>query len=861
MLRNLLPVLLSAFCLPVFAQVKEKNLQKLSPVLQSILVANKSTDSITVSIASIKHLTFNHALHLVASSPFFVFVTKISTSELTTLVQDSNVIFINPINAPKEEVNTGASDPTLNLITYAQHQFSQVKGDSIFTSVKERLLDTTDIDLKGRVFLTGLENNTITVHASLMATIIAGAANSSPLARGAAPGAYVSSSSFNNLFPDADSVFRKYKISEQNHSYGTIVENFYGNEAVAYDQTALNNPTLLHVFSAGNSGDATNATGSYAGINNLANLTGNFKQAKNIITVSAVDSAGQLLLLSSKGPAYDGRIKPELVAYGEDGSSGAAALSSGAAIMVQDMYKQLHAGLIPSSSLVKVILLNSADDAGEKYPDYSSGYGNLNAYKALQTVRDNRYFENNVAQNEVKTFSIAVPANASQVKLTLVWNDLPAIPNATKALVNDLDFVLKSSTNQSWLPWVLNSKPVRDSLLLPAQRKVDTLNNVEQISVDNPLAGTYTIEVKGSRVVSPNQSFAIAYQIDTTNTFYWTYPTSSDQLIAGKTQTLRWQTNIIGSGRIDYATNNNNWRTIGIVSDLAKNLLKWVVPDTVTNARLRLVTSFAMFVSDTFAISPQQTLQAGFNCVDSFLLYWNALPVNRYRLYELGTKYLQPFATISNTSLLLFKSQHPSIFYSVAPLINGKEGIRSNTVNYTSQGVGCYLRSFFLQTQTATTATFTAQLGSLYNVAEVSFEKFAIAGITVLQTITNPQTTMFSFIDSFLHPGENRYRLKIKLASGLIVYSSVETVYAADETKPVIFYPNPASQNSYLNVIVKEVGRYTIQFFDATGRLVKQQLLNSSVTLIPANLFSKGMYLVRTIDKEEKPSSQKLIIY
>jgi hypothetical protein len=36
-----------------------------------------------------------------------------------------------------------------------------------------------------------------------------------------------------------------------------------------------------------------------------------------------------------KGPAFDGRIKPEMVAFGIDGSSGAAALVSGVAILLQ----------------------------------------------------------------------------------------------------------------------------------------------------------------------------------------------------------------------------------------------------------------------------------------------------------------------------------------------------------------------------------------------------------------------------------------------------------------------------------------------------------------------------------------------
>ncbi|HEU4902273.1 MAG TPA: S8 family serine peptidase, partial [Flavisolibacter sp.] len=751
MLRNLLLVLLLVIFVSVRGQQKGQAPSKLSPELQQLILSKTSTDSIDVSVTLKKASPLKGARILSSPVQGFLLVIRLPTRDLAAVSQSGDVIFMQRVIQPKEEVNTGTSDPTLNLLTYAQNRFPQVRGNGIRSSVKERLLDTTDIDLKGRIFTTGLENASVTTHASLMATIMAGAANTSPFAKGAAPAAAVTSSSFANLFPDPDSIFRKYTISVQNHSYGTAVENFYGNEAAAYDQNAIGNPQLLHVFSAGNSGSVTNTTGPYAGVTNMANLSGDFKQAKNLLTVSAVDSAGQLLLLSSKGPAFDGRVKPELVAYGEDGSSGAAALTSGSVILVQDLYSRLHAGILPLSALVKAVLLNSADDAGEKHVDYKAGYGLLNAYRALQTVTENHFMEGTVAQGQTQTFTINAPANAAQVKLTLVWTDPPATPNAPKALVNDLDLVLRSASNEAWLPWVLSPKQVLDSVLSPAQRKVDTLNNVEQISVNNPAAGTYTVEIKGSRLISASQSFAIAYGIDTANTFYWTYPTSTDHLVAGARQALRWHTNITGSGKVEYATTGNNWRTIGEVDTLTKNYLKWAVPDTVTNAKLRMVTTSTDFVSDTFTINPLQSLKTGFNCVDSFLLYWQSLPVNQYRLYNLGEKYLEPFLQLPDTAVVLLKAQHPSLFYSVAPLINGREGIRSNAVNYLFQGVGCYLRSFYLQSQTTTTASLVAELGSVYNVADVSLEKFNGTGFVTLQTIAAPQTISFAFNDLALN--------------------------------------------------------------------------------------------------------------
>jgi hypothetical protein len=320
--------------------------------------------------------------------------------------------------------------------------------------------------------------------------------------------------------PEHDSVYARNKITIQNHSYGTTVQNYYGAEAGAYDGSTSNNRALLHIFSSGNSGAAT--TGTYAG--DFGNLTGNFKMAKNAIVVGAIDSFYTVAPLSSKGPAYDGRVKPELVAFGEDGSSGAAAMVSGAGALLQQAYKDLHHDSLPSSSLMKAVLINGADDIGTPGPDFTAGYGSLNVHAAVNTVAQGRTHQDIISSGETKSVIINVPANTSRLKITLCWSDPPATPSADKALINNLDGVLKFSTGAEWHPWVLNTKRNRDSLTLPAIRGVDTLNNTEQITVDHPAAGAYTFIVTGSSVVG-SQDYSFAYQLETANAFEWTFPT------------------------------------------------------------------------------------------------------------------------------------------------------------------------------------------------------------------------------------------------------------------------------------------------------------------------------------------------
>lgn len=860
MLRNVLLLLLMGAYTQGFNQPVAGLQKKVSPSLRRHLDAKGGNDSITVSVSAKAPFLFPKLLRQQPSlAPYLFYTGKIAVTDLPVLVRNDAILFVSESTVAKEEINTGVSDPSLNQISYARHRYPHLAGKKLVVSVKERMFDTTDIDLKKRIIQSGLEHTVVTAHASLMATIIAGAGNSSPFAKGAAPAAFVSAASFSNLFPDADTVFRRDGVSVQNHSYGTAVENFYGNEASAYDQSAINHPTLLYVFSAGNAGNTTPTAGGYSGVSQMANLTGNFKQAKNIITVSGVDSVAGLLPLSSRGPAYDGRLKPELVAYGEDGSSGAAALTSGTALLVQDIFRQQN-GHLPPADLTKAVLLNSADDVGANGIDYLSGYGSLNAFKAVQTIADRRFLRDSIAKNSANVYSVSVTANVKQLKLTLVWTDPPAPPNAAKALVNDLDFILKSPDGITWLPWVLPISPDKNALLQPAQRKKDTLNNVEQISLDNPVPGLYTIEVKSGNILSARQAFALAWQADTTGTFYWTFPTASDHLLSGRRQTVRWQTNNTIPGKIEYTANGLHWQLIGTVDTLSINSLKWNVPDTVTLAQLRLVSNNQIFYSDTFSITPQVNLQTGFNCADSFLLYWPRIKADSYRLYRLGEMYLEPVTVTTDTFALFSTNRYPSPFYTLAPIVDGKEGLRGNTAYYAAQGVGCYLRSFYLQSQTVTTAILVAELGTVYNVAAVALEKWSGSGFRAIQTITGPQTTAFTFTGVPLHPGENRFRISVQLVNGLFLHSNVEVVYTVSEEAPVFVYPNPLAAGHPLTVLTREVGRYTVLFYDATGKLLLQKELTNSVTLLPVNTLAKGLYFLKIHDKRGRPQILRQII-
>jgi hypothetical protein len=56
------------------------------------------------------------------------------------------------------------------------------------------------------------------------------------------------------------------------------------------------------------------------------------------------------------------------------------------------------------------------------------------------------------------------------------------------------------------------------------------------------------------------------------------------------------------------------------------------------------------------------------------LFYWNKLPgIANYRVYKLGSKYLEPITVTSDSFLVLAKTTNPSLHYAVAPIIATKK--------------------------------------------------------------------------------------------------------------------------------------------------------------------------------------------
>ncbi len=852
------------------AQVVSKEYQaKLSPPLkqniETLLPKDKSV--FTIHLSNMKEgmqLLENAGAKIIYTyAPASMVTAELSNAQLNGIASKRQVLFIDRKQQPKEELIFGFIDFGTNKVTTVFNAFPDKNGKNTAVSIKENKFDTTDIDFKGRIASSGFASAVVSSHASVMATMVAGGGNSWNNTKGPAWQATISSASFQNLLPEPASFYTQNNISVQNHSYGTTNENFYGAEASGYDASVATNQNLVHIFSAGNSGTLTPASGNYAGLAGYSNLTGNFKQAKNIITVGHADSFYRVLPPSSKGPAYDGRVKPELVAFGEDGSSGAAAIVSGIALTLQQAYKDGNSGNPPPASLIKAILLNSADDTGNPGIDYIAGYGIANAYKAMQTVTAGRFVNGTVTNNSTQIIPLTVPAGIRQLKITLVWTDPQAAPNAPKSLVNDLDLELfLPATSARWLPWVLSSFPNADSLQKLPERKKDVLNNIEQITIDLPTAGAYQLLVKGFAITSASQSFSVAWQMDTLNTFQWYHPGKNDHFTNGTSNVIRWQSNYAATtGTLQYSIDKGiSWQTISNNVNLQNGVYQFNPPDIYSKALLRMQIGANSFVTDTFTFSKRIPTTLAFNCPDSFLFTWpKKNGISSYKIYRMGNQYLEPFVTITDTSLQIAKNNNPTVFYAVEPMLDNQPAVRSYTFNYELQGIGCYVANLLADLTGNNEALITLNMGTVFNVKSISFEKLTSNGPLLLEKKIAINSLNYTSHDKAVKPGASYYRVAIELNNGRIIYSpSVQLLFKG--TEPAFVFPNPVTANGVLTILSKLEDELQLQLISNDGRIVLQQQIKSFPETVNLQQLQKGIYYYRFIKAGIKVKTGKLVI-
>lgn len=755
---------------------------------------------------------------------------------------------------PKSESPIERLDLSVNRVNYLHKYFPDLNGNGFSVSIKEYRFDSLDLDLLGKKVSSPFSIPQVDQHATEMATIIGGRGNTLKTGKGVAPEVWLSSASFLNLSPEPFSYYEQADIKVQNHSYGLGIENYYGTEAREYDELVFEHPDLLQVFSAGNMGEVTGDSNRYAGIPQFANLTGNFKMAKNVLTIGALDDKLQVEKRSSRGPAYDGRVKPELVAYGEDGTSGAAAIVSGVGILLQQAYHEQQ-GRFPPAALLRSIFITSADDLLNLGPDFISGYGNLNARRALQLLLANQYWEDRISSDTSLVFEIEIPENIYQLKITLAWTDPAAEINQAFALINDLDMEL-SYQDSLWLPWVLDSSPDSLRLSKSAVRKADHLNNQEQISVQLPQKGKYQIKINSKQLFQDGQDFALSYQLDTLQQFTFTYPAKKEKLEINQSDFIRWDyTGPQQEAALWYRNlNSEEWQLLSNEVDLSQGWYSWQTPKQSSLSQLRMIINEQEIHSDTFILSPRVSLSALLDCGDTYLLEWTKLEeIDEYEVYKLIGDRMELEITTSDTFYFPNVSASEMTFFAVAPKINTEEsGLRSQAFERDFRDPPCYVNRFSARL-VGSSSFLELQLSTLYEVASIQLQKWDGVQFKLLQSL-NINGLNYRYTDDLLSTGSNLYQISIELSSGSIIRSTSSVFYVP--INEVLVYPNPLLSGQLLLINLPNFQGRRVQIVDAMGRIVLDYDFLNAFDFLETQNWAAGIYFYKIIDPEGSTEHQ-----
>ena len=549
-------------------------------------------------------------------------------------------------------------------------------GAGLVLAVAEGRIDPTLIDFHNRLDITYHPSTTNAGHATSVGQFMAGAGNENPLNKGMAYGAEVISHSW-SIWGNAASLYANPGLRVSNQSWGAGCNAGYNNDARAVDLTLDSLPHFMMVFSTGNSQGSNCGYGAGHG---WGTVTGGVKTAKNVISVGALTRYDEVTGFSSFGPATDGRIKPDLSTVGEGGTSFASPTVSGVFAQLHQAYMQHHGGTEPPAVLIKAILQNTADDIGNPGPDFKHGYGKVNARKAFRVIDEGSWSVNSVSNGQQRLLALTVPPHTRELKVMVYWPDVAGAGNAAKALVNDLDMALIAPGGGStWLPWVLNPSP--DSLTLNnhAIRGIDTLNNMEQVTLMNPAAGTYQIRVNGTEVPMGPQTFYVVTQTYQ-DELVLTYPLGGEGFVPGEKEIIRWDATGAGSFDLAYTMDGgSNWQQLarGIADSL--RYYEWTIPDTLQgDVQVRVTSGTMNDTSNDFTIAPlPKNVSVLWACADSIKLTWDSVAqATGYQITQLGALYMDSIETVNTHEVVLHnRSTTDTLWFAVQSL--GADGALS----------------------------------------------------------------------------------------------------------------------------------------------------------------------------------------
>jgi hypothetical protein len=457
------------------------------------------------------------------------------------------------------ETNTLHGINAIHALGYSGGQVASVPGRAILTGqLDEGGVLAAHNEFAG-ITMTGATAATVADHSTAMASIILGI-GANPTAVGVAPTSLTHRVALNSNITNSFILAGQAGVDVVNNSYGQNVGwdasgtnwtnntvNFgnYGTLTINIDTQGKNFPSMLIVYAATNQRTETGVgqphdgtfepnfvnvwTGAGIPNNHYSDLLTPYNIAKNSIVVGAVDDVGVMTDYSSWGPADDGRIKPDVVAHGDNvtaaastgvsnylsgnGTSASTAVATGLSALIKQAYLDRFSISDISSALMRALIVQGADDmyVTNSYPgpDIMTGYGLMNAGNSISLITPTapRTFEGTVVNGQALEIGVLeVQPNESLLSATLAWTEGAGSATAVNVILNDLDLEFRTPDGL-----LVNSSAKLDpsAVINPATYGKNSVDTTERAYFYSPAAGYYTVFVKGFSVAAATQPYGL----------------------------------------------------------------------------------------------------------------------------------------------------------------------------------------------------------------------------------------------------------------------------------------------------------------------------------------------------------------
>jgi serine protease AprX len=453
-------------------------------------------------------------------------IARLSPLAVTAVTRLPEVLSVGAMSAPETDMNISREASGANFVETA----GGYRGQGVRGEVMDGGLRATHQEFQARPTVLHGPNSTNTSHGtSTYGQIFASGV--SPMRRGVLPEAQGIFATNNK--PDRYAHTRQlvdpagpYRAVFQSNSWGSSLTTSYTSISAAMDTIVFDHDILI---CQSQSNDGTRNSRPQAWAKNVLSVGGQFHSN----TLSRTDDTWNGG--ASIGPAADGRIKPDLSNYYDridttsatsntsyttsfGGTSGATPITCGnAGLMFQMWADGVFDGgpgkardvfaTRPHAATAKALLINSAT----QYPFTGTtadltrthqGWGTVNLRTLYESAQSNGFRlpilvnETDLLLNGQTRRYTLTTTGTRPLFATLAYTDPAGTPGATRARVNDLTLRLTAPNGTVYFG---NNGLSAGNWSTPGG-SANTVDTVENVFIQTPAAGTWTIDIIASQI-------------------------------------------------------------------------------------------------------------------------------------------------------------------------------------------------------------------------------------------------------------------------------------------------------------------------------------------------------------------------